>query len=56
MVRRALDLSQETGDLLFAAFSQAHLISLASHQELGWTIWRRKLNAISSPRTGRALV
>jgi hypothetical protein len=28
MMQRALDLAQETGDLLFAAFSQAHLISL----------------------------
>jgi PAS domain S-box-containing protein len=28
MMRRSLDLSQETGDLLFAAFCQSHLISL----------------------------
>ena len=28
MMQRALDLAQETGDLLFAAFSQTHLISL----------------------------
>jgi predicted ATPase len=28
MMQRALDLSQETGDLLFTAFCQAHLISL----------------------------
>jgi hypothetical protein len=28
MMRRALDLSQETGDLLFSVFCQSHLISL----------------------------